>query len=256
MRLDPESRAVRWAIFAASVLVGAAFWQFGARHVNPAVAVPLTATIERLVELTKSGELLGALWSSLVLFGTGLGLAIVAALPLGLVLARARRLRIAFTDYITLLYALPTVALIPFILSLFGIDFSAKVLVVFLFAFFAVLYNTVEGARSIRPELIEVARSFRSPEWALWRDVLIPATLPYAMTGIRQAIGRALVGMVAAQFFLAASGIGELIMNSARDFDTGALLGSVLIIALLGVVLMRLGTALENRFTAWRGLGR
>ena len=56
-------------------------------------------------------------------------------------------------------------------------------LVVFLFAVFPVLYNTVEGARSLKPELIEVARSFRSGEWALWREVMVPYTLPFTMTG-------------------------------------------------------------------------
>ena len=111
----------------------------------------------------------------------------------------ARRAR----SYIMMLYATPMVALIPFILSMMGFGFAPKVLVVFLFAVFPVLYNTVEGARSIKPELIEVARSFRSSEWALWREVMLPYTLPYIMTGVRQAIGRALVGMVAAEFFLA-----------------------------------------------------
>ena len=93
-------------------------------------------------------------------------------------------------------------ALIPFILSMMGFGFAPKVLVVFLFAVFPVLYNTVEGARSIKPEMIEVAQSFRSNEWALWREVMLPYTLPYTMTGVRQAIGRALVGMIAAEFFL------------------------------------------------------
>ena len=107
------------------------------------------------------------------------------------------------------------VALIPFILSMMGFGFAPKVLVVFLFAVFPVLYNTVEGARSIKPELIEVAKSFRSNEWALWREVMLPYTLPYAMTGVRQAIGRALVGMVAAEFFLS--------LDRARPADHGRL---------------------------------
>lgn len=256
MRLNSETRAARWATLTISLAGGAAIWELGTRDMNPAVASPLSATLVRLAEMVGSGELERALMSSLILFITGLTLAIAAALPFGLILARVRWLRIAFSDYIMLLYAMPTIALIPFILSLFGLDFSAKVLVVFLFAFFPILYNTVEGARSIRPELIEVARSFRSGEWALWSDVLIPATIPYAMTGFRQAIGRALVGMVAAEFFLSASGIGELIMSGARNFDTAALFGAILIITILGVVLIRLGTALENKFTAWRGLGR
>ena len=79
-----------------------------------------------------------------------------------MLLARVAVLRRALDVYITIAYATPLVALIPFILSLMGFGFAPKVLVVFLFAVFPVLYNTVEGARSLKPELIEVARSFRS----------------------------------------------------------------------------------------------
>ena len=136
------------------------------------------------------------------LFFTGFVLALMVGMPLGLLLARVRVLRVGIEPYIMILYATPMVALIPFILSMMGFGFAPKVLVVFLFAVFPVLYNTVEGARSIKPELIEVAKSFRSSEWALWREVMLPYTLPYTMTGVRQAIGRALVGMVAAEFFL------------------------------------------------------
>ena len=142
-------------------------------------------------------------------------------MPLGLLLARIRILRVGVEPYIMLLYATPMVALIPFILSMMGFGFAPKLLVVFLFAVFPVLYNTVEGARSIKPELIEVAKSFRSSEWALWREVMLPYTLPYTMTGVRQAIGRALVGMIAAEFFLSATGLGQLIMSASQNFDTG-----------------------------------
>jgi ABC-type nitrate/sulfonate/bicarbonate transport system permease component len=128
--------------------------------------------------------------------------------------------------------------------------------VVFLFAFFPILYNTVEGARSLKPELIEVARSFRSSEWELWRDLLVPYTLPFALTGIRQAVGRGLVGMVAAELFLSASGMGALIMRSSQDFDTPGLYAAILVVTVLGVVLISFGRMLEDRFAAWRGLER
>ena len=127
------------------------------------------------------------------------------------------------------------VALIPFILSLMGFGFGPKVLVVFLFAVFPILYNTVEGARSIKPELIEVARSFRSSEWALWREVMLPYTLPFTMTGVRQAIGRGLVGMVAAEFFLSSTGLGQLIMTASQNFDTAGVFAMILVIGLIGV---------------------
>ena len=254
--LSSDSRWVRWTTVAASVLAGAAIWEFGTRGLSPAVMAPFSATVLRLLEMIRSGELGAGAVQSLGLFFTGLSVAVVAALPLGLLLARVRVLRVAFDDYIALVYAMPMVALIPFILSIFGLDFSAKALVVFLFCFFPVLYNTVEGARSIDPQLIEVARSFRSSEWAVWRDVMIPGAFPYAMTGVRQAIGRGLVGMVVAEFFLSASGLGQLLMISARNFDTAGLFGAVLIITLIGTGLMAAGQALEDRFTAWRGVGR
>jgi len=163
-----------------------------------------------------------------------------------------RALRIGIEPYITIIYATPLVALIPFILSMMGFGFAPKVLVVFLFAVFPVLYNTVEGARSIKPELIEVAKSFRSSEWALWREVMLPYTLPYTMTGVRQAIGRALVGMVAAEFFLSSTGLGQLIMGASQNFDTAGVFASILVIGLVGVGLMRLGLVIEHHFARWR----
>ena len=190
--------------------------------------------------------------NSTKLFLAGFILALIVGMPLGMLLARIRTLRIGVEPYIMILYATPMVALIPFILSMMGFGFAPKLLVVFLFAVFPVLYNTVEGARSIKPELIEVAKSFRSSEWALWREVMLPYTLPYTMTGVRQAIGRALVGMIAAEFFLSATGLGQLIMSASQNFDTGGVFASILIIGLLGIGLTRLGLAIEQHFARWR----
>jgi ABC-type nitrate/sulfonate/bicarbonate transport system permease component len=173
-------------------------------------------------------------------------------MPLGLLFARVRIIRIGIDPYIMTLYATPMVALIPFILSLMGFGFAPKVLVVFLFSVFPVLYNTVEGARSIKPELIEVARSYRSSERALWREVMVPYTLPYTMTGVRQAIARGLVGMVAAEFFLSSTGLGQLIMNASQNFDTSGVFAMILLIGVIGVALMRFGLFIEQRFARWR----
>ena len=168
--------------------------------------VPFSETLRRLWQLIVAGDFFKQLANSATLFFTGFFIALLVGMPLGMLLARVRALRIGIEPYIMIIYATPLVALIPFILSMMGFGFAPKVLVVFLFAVFPVLYNTVEGARSIKPELIEVAKSFRSSEWALWREVMLPYTLPYTMTGVRQAIGRALVGMVAAEFFLSSTG--------------------------------------------------
>ena len=214
--------------------------------------VPFSETLVRLWQLVASGEFVRQFISSAQLFLTGFVLAVVIGLPFGMLLARVRVLRVGIEPYLMIIYATPMVALIPFILSMMGFGFAPKVLVVFLFAVFPVIYNTVEGARSIKPELLEVARSYRSNEWALWREVMLPYTLPYAMTGVRQAIGRALVGMIAAEFFLSSTGLGQLIMSASQNFDTGGVFASILVIALIGIGLMRLGLVIERHFARWR----
>ena len=235
-----------------SIFAGIALWEIAGRLTSAAFMVPFSETLVRLWQLITRGEFLVQLFDSAELFLTGFVLALIVGAPLGMLLARVRLLRIGIEPYIMTLYATPMVALIPFILSMMGFGFAPKVLVVFLFAVFPVLYNTVEGARSIKPELIEVAKSYRSNEWSLWREVMLPYTLPYMMTGVRQAIGRALVGMIAAEFFLSATGLGQLIMNASQNFDTGGVFASIMVIALIGVGLMRLGLKLENHFARWR----
>ena len=242
----------RHSPFWLSLIAGIALWEIAGRSVSPAFMVPFSETLVRLWQLITGGSFIPAFVNSAELFITGFVLALVVGMPLGLLLARLRVLRIGVEPYLMVLYATPMVALIPFILSLMGFGFAPKVLVVFLFAVFPVLYNTVEGARSIKPEMIEVAKSFRSSERALWLEVMLPYTLPYTMTGVRQAIGRALVGMVAAEFFLSSTGLGQLIMGASQNFDTGGVFACILVIGLIGVGLMRLGLIIEQHFARWR----
>jgi ABC-type nitrate/sulfonate/bicarbonate transport system permease component len=242
----------RQGAFALSLAAGIALWEIVGWNSSAAFMVPFSETLVRLWQLAANGQLIMQFLDSASLFLAGLVIAFGIGAPLGLLLARVRLLRVGLEPYIMVLYATPMVALIPFILSIMGFGFGPKVLVVVLFAVFPILYNTIEGARSIKPEMIEVARSFRSGEWALWREVMVPYTLPYTMTGVRQAIGRALVGMIAAEFFLSSTGLGQLIMSASQNFDTGGVFASILIIGLIGVGLMRLGLKIEQHFARWR----
>ena len=261
--VNSDRKPVIWVTVMVSLVLGAVIWELVGLSFNQAIMAPLfgadkhPGTLPRLYEyLFYDEEYIGSLIQSIQLFSTGFMLAVLAAVPFGIVMARLVALRVALESYILMLYVTPMIAIIPFILSILGFDFWPKVLVVYLFAFFPILYNTLEGARSVRPELIEVARSFRSSELAIWRDILIPYTLPYALTGIRQASGRALVGMVAAEFFLSTSGLGEELITASRNFDMAGVLASILVITGLGITFMRLAQAVERRHGAWRGLDR
>ena len=283
--INSHERWVRIATLILSLVLGAAIWEFIGWQFNPSVMVPLIghdgfggfvpAAYEFFFNapLLKEGEEHGgalprlyvylfedeefgtALLGSIKLFATGFALGVGTAVPLGILMARLALVRIAIESYILILYVTPMVALIPFILSMGGFGFWPKVLVVFLFTFFPVLYNTLEGARSVKPEFIEVARSFRTSEGAIWSDILIPYTLPFALTGIRQATGRALVGMIAAELLLATAGLGGEIEIASRNFDMAGVLALLILITIFGVLLMRGAQVIERRYAAWRGVG-
>ena len=272
-----DTRIARIAQVCLSLFIGLtiweiAGWQFNAAHMAPVLGSDFFATrwiaelfaggvkmeehpgtIPRLIEFIQEGEFFIALGQSLALFGTGFGIAMVIGLPLGILMARLRLMRIGLESYILGLYATPMAALIPFILAIFGFQFWPKVIVVVLFSVFPILYNTLEGARSLKPEMLEVAKAFRSSERRIWIDILIPYTLPFALTGIRQAIGRALVGVVAAEIFLNNTGLGGWLVDSSRSVDMAGVLGAIIVTTLIGVFLMSLVRRLEKRFAGWRG---
>ena len=234
------------------LVVGAGAWELIGRHTQQSSFAPFSKTIGALWSMTKSGELPRAAESSLELFAVGLAIALVLGFFLGLLLARIRVLRIGLEPYILMLYATPMFALIPYILSLFGFEFRAKVIVVAMFGIWPILINTMEGARSVNLDLLEVARSYRSTEPKLWRHVIIPYTLPYTMTGARQGIARSLIGVIASEFLLAATGLGSLILTYTNRFDAARVLAAVLVITLLATLLMAIGRAIENYFARWK----
>jgi ABC-type nitrate/sulfonate/bicarbonate transport system permease component len=260
--INSDVRWVRLTTLAVGLIAGAVIWEIVGWQFNPAIMVPLIGgeghegAAPRLYEyIFNDEEFRAAFVDSVTLFLTGFLIGVLTAVPLGILMARLTLMRVALETYILILYVTPMVALIPFILSIMGFDFWPKVLVVGLFTFFPVLYNTLEGARSVKPEYLEVARSFRTSEPAIWLDILIPYTLPFALTGIRQATGRALVGMVAAEFFLATGGLGEQIIVASRNFDMAGVLATIIVITVFGIVMMRATQALERRYAAWRGVG-
>ncbi len=131
-----------------------------------------------------------SLWPSLLVLLMGLSLAIAFGTLLGLMLARFRILDIGLTVYITFLYSIPSVALVPLIVLWAGYETTAKVIILFLFGFFPMVINTYQGVKSVDPKLLEVGRAFRCSERQLWANIVLPGALPFIVTGIRLAVGR------------------------------------------------------------------
>jgi NitT/TauT family transport system permease protein len=237
----------RWG-FVALILV---VWEILGPLVNPILFSYPSKIAVAFYQLTLSGELMHYAAESLQVLFYGLGFAILVGVPLGVLMARYRPVDWALELPINALYSTPMVALVPILVLWFGIYMQAKVIIVFLFAVFPILINTYHGVRECDKNMLEVARSFRSPEWRTWQDVLLPFALPYIAAGIRLAIGRGLVGMVIAEFYTTISGLGFMITRYANVFETDKTFVPVILLMFLGITLTAALKWVERKIAPW-----
>lgn len=241
----------RWVLGIIGIGLGLTVWQVAGLAEPVLLSTPFQSW-EAFISLVMSGQLLSALADSAIIFLLGLGFAIFFGVGYGILVTRIGILRDGTQWLVYALQAVPIVAVAPIILIVIGFGVGAKSFIVFAAAVFPILINTIEGAKSVPPALLDVAHIFRSSESALWTHLLFPHTVPYAMTGIRQGIANAFVGTLVAEFFLNASGIGGLMLSASSRFDTSTVLALTVFTASVAVALMGLGRFVEDFFSSWR----
>ncbi len=234
-----------------SLAIVLTIWQVFGSKADPVLFTTPIAITNAAVTMVGSGELWTYLWPSLVVLGIGLSLAAIFGIAIGLILARFWVLDVALGVYITFLYSIPSVALVPLIVLWAGFETTAKVIILFLFAFFPMAINTYQGVRNVDPKLLEVGRAFRCSERQLWTNIVLPAALPFIVTGLRLAVGRGLIGMVLADLYTAISGIGYLIVRTASTYQVDKMFVPIVTLGLLGVTLTALLRMLERAVAPW-----
>jgi NitT/TauT family transport system permease protein len=244
-------RMPRSLITALSVICLFGLWEWFGRDVNPVFGSYPSAIFWAGVALIKSGKLWVALLDSLKPFLAGYGLAVVFGVPLGLVIGRFRLLEAALGIYVTAGYAMPLVALVPLLILWLGLGFGVKVAIIFLMSVFPITINAWLGVRAVPKTLIEVGQSFVASNATILRRIILPATLPYIMAGLRLAVGRAVVAMIVAEFFTSIGGLGGIIINSANNFDTATMFVPVVVIVVLAIGLTAMIGTFEKRVAPW-----
>ena len=253
-----RARAVqrRWTatnvgIRVVSLVVVLSAWEYVGRQINPVLFTYPTAVAKAASRMIISGELWQYLSQSLIVLAAGLGLAALFGIALGLIMARFWVIDIALDTYITALYSIPSVALVPVLVLWIGFETSAKTAVVFLFTFFPIVINTYQGVKNVDARLIEVGRAFRCSERQLWTNIVLPAAVPFIVAGLRLAIGRGLIGMVLADLYTAITGIGYLIARYASIYRTDAMFVPIVTLGVLGITLTGLLRFFERRVAPW-----
>ncbi len=238
-----------------SLFVVFALWEIYGRRVNPVLFTYPTAIGRAGIELVLSGELQSYMKESLLVLLYASIISLVLGVLLGVVMGRFSMVEWATDIYINALYSMPMVAVVPLIVLWFGFKVPAKVIIVVLFMVFPVLLNTYQGVKDVDRNLQEVARSYCSSEWQLWRHLIIPSALPFIIVGVRLAIGRGLVGMIVAEFYTSVTGLGYMIVRYANSLETDKLFVPIVVVMVLGIGLMWLAKWVEGRIAPWRNFG-
>jgi NitT/TauT family transport system permease protein len=181
---------------------------------------------------------------------SGFAIAAAFAIPLGLLVGRVRAVREYVDPVIRALYPIPGIAWIPLAILWFGLGNTAVIFVVFIAEFFPLYFNTEAGARNINPVLVDAARCFGAKRLTLIRRVILPASIPYIITGMRIALGGAWRMIVAGEMLASQTGIGSVLMESRYQLRATDLMMAMILISIVGYVTERLivGT-LESKTT-------
>jgi sulfonate transport system permease protein len=229
-------------------------WELAARLalLSPRYFPPPTVVVATLAVDFAAGDL----GTHTLVTLTRLALAfVVAAVPgvgLGLVMGMFRPAREAIEPYVALLFPVPKIALLPFLLILLGVGEPAFVLTGALSAFFQIVISTLVGVQTMDPRLLEVGRNYGARGVRLFRSVIVPAALPSIFTGLRLGLGLALVAIVAVEFIAARSGLGHLVYRHWQMLSTPSMYAAFALVGVLGLLATRGLEALQRRMLAWQ----
>jgi NitT/TauT family transport system permease protein len=235
-----------------SLLSLALLWEVTGRAMDSTLIPPLSQIGAAWWKLLSSGKLLSNLSMSLTTLVTGFCLAVLIGVVVGLLMGRFRAVEHFLDLYVNALMSAPSTAFVPVLILWFGLGVESRVAVVFLFAVFVIIINTMTGVKQVDTVLVEMARSFGAREKEIFFMIILPAALPAIMAGLRLGMGRAVKGMVTAEMLLTLTGIGAMIMQYGSSFATDSLFAVIFTVLLIALLTMRAVQWLDRRLTGWK----
>jgi ABC-type nitrate/sulfonate/bicarbonate transport system permease component len=236
-----------------AVFLAIFLWQIAAVVQNKKLLLPGPLdVVDAFVNLFSTGSIWIDFWTSASEFLAGLGLAVVVGLPLGLLIGWYKRVGWALDPFINFLYATPRIALTPLLIIWLGIGAPSKIAIVFLMAVFPVLINTAQGVDSLDQGHVRVAKCFGANDLRLFTTVALPGTVPFIASGMRLAVGQALIGVFVAELAGAQHGVGMMMSTAGQQFQTSMVFAGLFIFAFAGVAFTVLLKRVEQYFAAWK----
>ena len=242
----PARRFPAWALKLAGGVLLALLWELAGRRSQSLLLPSFSETLTALLSQLSDPRLWSALLVSNEALALGFAIALAFGIPLGLALGRWHSVDIVIHPYLLIAVVLPTTALMPVIFMLGGLGLASRVLVVCIFSLPVVAECARTAVRGVDIRLREMARAFGATPAQEWSEILLPATVPGIMTGVRLGLARAIEGMVVVELLLVAVGIGGLLLDYQGRFDAPHVYGLILVVMAEASLLSQAGHQLET----------
>lgn len=252
MKLSSRAKE-RW-LGAVSPVVLLVLWEAAARlgWIDARFFPPPSAILEKLVALTRSGELLINLWASLKRLFWGSLLGGIPALAIGILMGLYRPIRTAIDPLISATYPIPKSAILPLVLLIFGLGEMSKIVMVALGVFYPVVINTIAGVLQIDRIYLDVGKNFRASRWQTFRTIALPGALPNIMAGVKLGVGLGLILIAISEMVGAKTGIGFMIWDAWQVLSVETMYVGLVVIAIIGFVLTLILNEIESWLLPWR----
>jgi ABC-type nitrate/sulfonate/bicarbonate transport system permease component len=239
-----------WLVFGGLLLI----WELTARfHAPLRLYVPPVSQISvSLFEVLASGEIARHGFTTLTRFLTGYFIAGLVAVTLGIILGYFPFVYSLVGTSIEFLRPMPSVAIIPVAILLLGIGDGMIVAVTVYATVWPILVNTIDGVRNIDPVLVQTGRTFGFGRWRLLRDIILPASSPYIVTGLRISLAIALILVTTAEMIAGGKGLGFFILDEERSLRNANMYAGIIVISSLGYLLNRMFLRIEGSVMRWR----
>lgn len=229
------------------------FWQLGSslQLWDPLFVSSPVEVVRAALKIIPSKEFLGHVSATVQCLFLGLFLALFIGVFSGLPIGWFPRLNATLEPVIAAVYGIPYIAFLPVIIMWTGIGMTSRVIIVLWSAVFPLAINSIQGARAVDENYLRVGRSFSATNVQMFFTIALPSAVPYILAGLRTSIGRAIVGVVVAEFFMSSKGLGYFINLKANALDMAPAFVAIVLLALFGIGLVSLATYIENRYCKW-----
>jgi ABC-type nitrate/sulfonate/bicarbonate transport system permease component len=235
---DADKTSLRSGVLVPRLIAGAVIlfaWEVVVRLFAPPFVAKPTTIVMAIPRVIVDPAFLEAAASTLAAVAEGLAISLAVGTIIGLTIGRNINADRLLRHYVNAFYALPMVVVVPLFALWFGYTGAARLATVVFASVFSIIVNVADGARAVPREYLEVAHAFRAAPLRALLDVVLPASTPYFLAGLRLAAGRALIGAVVAEFITAIGGLGYFILYNSRTYHGNEAFVGVLLLAAFGV---------------------